>query len=178
MAPTCRCRLGVEPVSDKLGRPPRRPTSRPESGTHPSGVGSTNETTGEQARASLEASTGLRRPPRRRHTERVLAVLRTPGVLPLSPSSCVARLPMGALSLLLVLHTKDLTGSYGHGGVAAGVFALSLGVSAPALARIIDRRGQAGVLRFGALVSTTAIVVIALLPDGAPFGAIIAASAV
>jgi MFS family permease len=85
---------------------------------------------------------------------------------------------MGALSLLLVLHTKDLTGSYGHGGVAAGVFALALGISSPALARIIDRRGQAGVLRFGALVSTTAIVVIALLPDGAPFGAIIAASAV
>jgi MFS family permease len=108
----------------------------------------------------------------------VLAVLRLPGVLPLFLASCVARLPMGALTLLLVLHTKDLTGSYGRGGVAAGVFALALGISSPPLARYVDRRGQTAVLRVGALVCASAIIVVALLPDGAPFGAILAASAV
>lgn len=108
----------------------------------------------------------------------MLAVLRMPGVLPLFLASCVARLPMGALSLLLVLHTKDLTGSYGRGGVAAGVFALALGLSSPPLARFVDRRGQTAVLRAGALVCASAVIVIALLPDGAPFGAILAASAV
>lgn len=107
----------------------------------------------------------------------MLAVLRLPGVLSLFLASCVARLPMGAAGLLLVLHTKDLTGSYGRGGVAAGVFALSLSISSPALARIVDRRGQATVLRTGSLVSATALATIALLPHDAPFGAILAASA-
>jgi MFS family permease len=85
---------------------------------------------------------------------------------------------MGALSLLLVLHTKDLTGSYGRGGLAAGIYALSLGLSGPGLARIVDRRGQAAVLRFGAVVTATAITMIAILENGAPFGAILALSAV
>jgi MFS family permease len=108
----------------------------------------------------------------------VLAVLRSPGVLPLFLASCVARLPMGAVSLLLVLHTEDLTGSYGRGGVAAGVFALALGLSSPVLARYVDRHGQTAVLRVGSLISTSGIVVVALLPGDAPFGAILAASAV
>ena len=41
-------------------------------------------------------------------------VLRAPGALSLFLASCVARLPMGALGLLLVLHTQELTG-YGGG---------------------------------------------------------------
>src|SRR3954454_20441580 len=108
----------------------------------------------------------------------MLAVLRLPGVLSLFLASCVARLPMGAAGLLLVLHTKDLTGSYGRGGVAAGVFALSVGLSSPGLARIVGRRGQTAVLQLGALVSTLALVVVALLPADVPFGVILAASAV
>jgi MFS family permease len=108
----------------------------------------------------------------------VLAVLRAPGVLPLFLTSCIARLPMGALGLLLVLHTKDLTGSYAQGGVAAATYALSIGVSSPPLARAIDRRGQGGVLRVGAVVSAAALVTLALLPGDAPFGAILAAAAV
>jgi MFS family permease len=105
------------------------------------------------------------------------AILRTPGVLPLFLASCVARLPMGALGLLLVLHTRDLTGSYARGGVAAGVYALALGISAPVLARLIDRRGQTTVLRVGAPVEASAILAIALLPGDAPFGAILASAA-
>lgn len=107
----------------------------------------------------------------------MLSVLRLPGVLSLFLASCVARLPMGASGLLLVLHTKDLTGSYGRGGVAAGVFALSVGVSSPVLARIVDRRGQTAVLRAGSLVSAASLAAIALLPHGAPYAAILAASA-
>ena len=90
----------------------------------------------------------------------------------------VARLPMGALGLLLILHTHTLTGSYARGGLAAGVYALALGISNPALARVVDRRGQTLVLRVGAPVSAAAIVAIALLPASAPTGLIIVFAAI
>jgi MFS family permease len=105
------------------------------------------------------------------------AVLRTSGVFSLFAVSCVARLPMGALGLLLVLHTEQLTGSYAKGGLASGAYALALGLSNPALARLVDRRGQTVVLRTGAPLAAAAIVALALLPDGAPLGAIVACAA-
>ena len=105
-------------------------------------------------------------------------VLRTPGVLPLFGASLVARLPMGALGLLLILHTQALTGSYARGGLAAGVYALALGFSNPALARVVDRRGQTLVLRAGAPMSAAAITTIALLPAAAPSGLIVVFAAV
>jgi MFS transporter len=110
-------------------------------------------------------------------SEGMRAVLRTPGVLSLFAVSCVARLPMGALGLLLVLHTQQLTGSYAKGGLASGAYALALGVSNPLLARVVDRRGQTVVLRTGAPLAAAAIVALALLPDGAPLGAILALAA-
>src|SRR5262245_5508066 len=106
------------------------------------------------------------------------AVLNTPGVRALFVASCIARLPMGAFGLLLVLHTHDLTGSYAGGGLASGVYALALGVSNPALARLVDRRGQTTVLRVGAVVAAAAMASLAMLPDGAPLAAILAAAAV
>ena len=97
-------------------------------------------------------------------------VLRIPGVAPLFGASCVARLPMGALGLLLVLDTQAASGSYARGGLAAGAYALALAVSNPLLARLVDRRGQTVVLRTGAAVAAAAILTLALLPEGAPFG--------
>jgi MFS family permease len=104
-------------------------------------------------------------------------VLRAPGALGLFLASCVARLPMGALGLLLVLHTQQITGSYAKGGLASGAYAIALGISNPILARVVDRRGQTLVLRSGAPLATAAIVVLATLPDGAPLGAILGGAA-
>lgn len=102
------------------------------------------------------------------------AVLRIPGASALFVASCVARLPMGALGLLLVLHTHDLTGSYASGGLASGAYALALGGSNPLLGRVIDRRGQTLVLRCGAPLAAAAILAVAVLPDGVPLGVILA----
>ncbi len=104
-------------------------------------------------------------------------VLRTPGARSLFIASCVARLPMGALGLLLILHTHELTGSYAAGGLASGVYALALGLSNPVLGRVVDRRGQTPVLRVGAPVAAAAIVLVALLPADAPTGVVIACAA-
>src|SRR4051794_23169672 len=105
-------------------------------------------------------------------------ILRIPGVRALFAASCVARLPMGALGLLLVLHTHELTGSYADGGLASGAYALAIGVSNPALARVVDRRGQTRVLRAGAPIAAAAIVYLALLPAGTPVAAITAGAIV
>jgi MFS family permease len=84
---------------------------------------------------------------------------------------------MGALGLLLVLHTHDLTGSYARGGLATGFYLVALGLSGPVLARLVDRRGQTAVLLVGGLVEAGAITTLAVLPDDVPFGAILAAAA-
>jgi MFS family permease len=94
------------------------------------------------------------------------AVLKTPGVAPLFFASCVARLPMGAVGLLYVLHTQELTGSYARGGVVAAVYTLALGISNPLLARVADRRGQTVVLCAGAPIAAGALLVAALVPAG------------
>src|SRR3954469_10312454 len=91
---------------------------------------------------------------------RMRAVLRTPGVAPLFFASCVARLPMGALGLILVLHTQELTGSYARGGVVAGVYTLALAISNPLLARVADRRGQTVVLSAGAPIAAGAMLAV------------------
>lgn len=93
-------------------------------------------------------------------------VLRTPGVLGLFVASCVARLPMGAVGLLLVLHTQAVTGSYARGGIVSGAYTLALAISNPMLARVADRRGQTVVLLCGAPVSAGAIAAAALAPAG------------
>jgi predicted MFS family arabinose efflux permease len=98
----------------------------------------------------------------------VSVVLRVPGVLSALITSCIAQIPMGALGLLFILHTRDVTGDYAAGGVVAGVYALVLGITNPVQARLADRRGQVGVLVLGAPVCAAAIVAQAVLPDDAP----------
>jgi MFS family permease len=101
------------------------------------------------------------------------AVLRLPGVWPVFLCGCIARLPMGALSLLAILRTHEITGSFAKGGLVAGAYTLALGISNPALARLVDRTGQTRVLRAGALVASAAVTAFALLPAGAPLGAMV-----
>jgi MFS family permease len=108
----------------------------------------------------------------------MLSVLRTPGVLRVFGASCVARLTMGALGLLLVLHVQAVSGSYARGGLAAGAYTLALGISNPVLARLVDRRGQTLVLRTGAVAASAGIVTLALLPAAAPFGITVIAAAI
>ena len=100
-------------------------------------------------------------------------VLRVPGALGLFLGSCVARLPMGAMGLLLVLHVKDLTGSYANAGLAAGAYAAGIAGSNPALARVIDRRGQTLVLRVGCVVAAAAMTALAVLPAATPFAVLL-----
>ncbi len=76
----------------------------------------------------------------------ISSLLRVPGFSALFAASLAARLPLTALGLLFILRTRELTGSFAAGGAVAGAYALANGISAPALGRLIDRRGQAPVM--------------------------------
>jgi hypothetical protein len=107
----------------------------------------------------------------------VLAVLRLPGVRSLFACSCLGRLSMGALGLLMILQTHELTGSFASGGLVAASYTIALGVSNPALARAVDRAGQTLVLRTGAVVSASAMAAFAMVGD-APVPALMGIAAV
>src|SRR5919201_1221955 len=101
-------------------------------------------------------------------------VLLAPGVARVFAASLVGRLPAGALGLLLIRRTRELGGSFGAGGLAAGAFSLGLAVSAPAIGRAVDARGQTRVLAVCAAAVAGALIALALLPSRAPLGAVLA----
>ncbi len=72
---------------------------------------------------------------------RYAALLRQPGSVRLLAFTFVARLPLGTLTLALLLHVRDLTGSFAVAGSASGAYLLAMGLAAPFLGRLVDRRG-------------------------------------
>src|SRR3954467_14259522 len=95
---------------------------------------------------------------------RATSVLRASGMARTYGTSLIARLPMGAHGLVLLLFVHQLTGSYAAGGAASGAFALSLALSSPPLGRLIDRYGQTRVLVPAALAEAVVHVSLAVAP--------------
>jgi predicted MFS family arabinose efflux permease len=104
----------------------------------------------------------------------VSVVLRHPGVLRLLVVNVLARIPAAGASVLLVVHAHALTGSYAAAGLVAAANALALAVASPALGGLVDRRGQTAVLVGAGLATGGAFVALAVLPHGAPLGALVA----
>jgi MFS family permease len=96
------------------------------------------------------------------------SVLSIPGVAAAFAASVLARLPIGAIGLVLILRIRELGGSYAAAGVVAGAFTLCNGVSAPWLGRAIDRLGQTRVLVAGGAIAGLALGAAATLGRGAP----------
>jgi MFS family permease len=92
------------------------------------------------------------------------AVLARPHMAPLFAAAFVGRLPVGMYSLAAVIYLSGQTGSFAVAGAATGAFAISSGISAPFLGRLIDRIGQAPVLgacAIGFPVSVAALIAVA-----------------
>src|SRR4029450_885822 len=81
-------------------------------------------------------------------------------------SSVVARMPLAMLGIALLIHARDLTGSFATAGVVAGAPAAAPGIGGPLLGRLVDRVGQLPVLVPSALLSAAALAAAALLPRG------------
>ena len=65
------------------------------------------------------------------------SALRASGAAAPFAASLIGRLPMGAIGLVFILRTHEITGSFAAGGAATAVYALSLGLVAHA--RAADR---------------------------------------
>jgi MFS family permease len=102
------------------------------------------------------------------------AILRAPGIPRTYGTSLIARLPMGAHGLVLLLFVHQLTGSYALGGAASGAFALSLAISSPPLGRLIDRHGQTRVLVPLAIAQAAVHLSLAAAPHDTPAALLLA----
>lgn len=74
-------------------------------------------------------------------------LLGRPGAAAFSAAGFVARMPISMLGIGIVLMVSATSGSYGLAGAVAACYLLVQSLAAPQLARLVDRLGQARVLR-------------------------------
>jgi MFS family permease len=111
------------------------------------------------------------------NTPKSPSMLSAPGARALIGSSVLARLPMAMFSLALLVHARDVTGSYAIAGLVSGAYAVASAIAAPMLGGMIDRRGQTAVLVCGATVTAAVLVADGLLGPGSPAALLIALGA-
>ena len=80
-----------------------------------------------------------------------------PDVRKLLVMAFVARMPIGMLSLALLLHVREISGSFATAGATVGGFLVAMAVNAPVLGRLIDRHGPRGVLLVNGTVQPLAL---------------------
>jgi predicted MFS family arabinose efflux permease len=92
------------------------------------------------------------------------SVTSSPGARRLLAASIVARVPPEMLSVGLLVHSRQLTGSFASAGIVTGVYAIALGVGGPWLGKLVDRHGQTLVLLISAGLGAAMLLAIAMLP--------------
>jgi MFS family permease len=88
-------------------------------------------------------------------------LLRVPGVANVTASQLFARLPLGILSLAILLHVRELTHSFGLAGTVVACVGVGEAVALPMTARLAGRVGVARTLIAAAVInamSTLALV--------------------
>ena len=92
-----------------------------------------------------------------RFLTRYAAFLRLPDVRRLLAVVLVARMPVGMMSLALLMHLRELSGSFAFAGVTVGTYLVAMACSAPIIGRIVDRRGPRGILIVTGIVQPLAL---------------------
>ena len=93
-------------------------------------------------------------------------ILRIPGAAAFSAAGLLARFPMSMTGISTILAVQSLYGSYSAAGAVAAANIVAAALGAPALARLVDERGQSKVMLPALAASGTAL-----------FGLILATSA-
>lgn len=108
-------------------------------------------------------------------SERYRRFLRLPDTGVLLATALVARMPIGMLSLALLMHLREIAGSFATAGAVVGGYLVASALVAPILGRTVDRRGLSGVLTLTGIVQPSALLLILLAqPLGLPVAAIAA----
>ncbi len=94
------------------------------------------------------------------------SLLCAPGARSLLASSLLARLPLTMFSIAILVHSRQLTGSFTVAGLASSAYAVCGAVSAPALGRLVDRTGQTRVLLASSVASAGMLIGLGLLGRG------------
>jgi len=93
-------------------------------------------------------------------------ILTKPGALAFSAAGVLARLPISMVGIGIVLMLTAEYGSYGLAGRVSAVYVIASAVCGPQLARFVDARGQARIMRPAtvlAIFGLAALVVVATL---------------
>lgn len=89
--------------------------------------------------------------------------LAIPGALAFSTAGALARLPMSMVTISILLLVQGRYGEYALAGQVAAVYTVAQAVCAPQLAKLIDARGQARVMRPALLVAMAGLVGLATI---------------
>ena len=115
----------------------------------------------------------------RRAAIRYRDFLRLPDVATMLVVALVTRMPIGTLSLSLLLHVRARAGSFAVAGAAVGAFMAAAAIVAPGVGCVVDRRGSRSILIVtGIVFSLTLAVLLAAEPLQLSNAAMIAAAAV
>jgi len=107
------------------------------------------------------------------------SVLGQPGAAAFSAAGLLARLPISMLGIGIVLLVEASTGSYAAAGTVAAVYSVVQALCSPVVARLVDRHGQAAVMRPAVAVHVAGVVALVVLTtSGAPLPALLAAAVV
>ncbi|MBU8816622.1 MFS transporter [Mycolicibacterium goodii] len=90
-----------------------------------------------------------------------LDLVRVPGVVNVTASQLFARLPLGMLSLAILLHVQQLSGSYAQAGAVVAAVSVGEAVAMPITARLAGRVGVVPTLSVAALVSGASMLALA-----------------
>src|ERR1051326_3205261 len=85
------------------------------------------------------------------------AFFRHPGVVRLLAIALFARMPVGMMSLSMLMHLRELSGSFAFAGGMVGTYLVAMACTAPIQGRLIDRYGPRGVLAVTGIVHPTAL---------------------
>jgi len=86
--------------------------------------------------------------------------LRLPDVGRLLAMAVLARMPIGTVTLALLLHVRALTGSFAAAGAAVGSYLAASAITAPLIGRFIDRHGPRIALLVTGIASPAALLVL------------------
>lgn len=90
-------------------------------------------------------------------------LVRRPGVLKITASQLFARLPLGMLSLAILLHVQERTGSYAVAGAVVACVGAGEALVMPATARLASRVGMVPTLVVSALINGVAMLALAFV---------------